>query len=475
MQIFAIHYWIMRNRFFFIILALAACLYGCKDDSISAGGSIIEQEDSIYVRVDTFGINSALVMCESITSMPDSFLLGEMENKYGTLHADVLAQFACPEGFRYPDNAQLSGVYLRLCYGTWFGDGNAPIGINAREMDKGTFTYSKTYLTNIDPEEYVSESSVNILDNTKLILASQRLDSVYESSKDKYYTLVRAKTSDAFATRFFNLRDFQSQEAFAKQFNGLYLTCEYGSTTLLNIIDIAIDVEYTFTYNKAGKDTTVKDIKSFYANSEVRQVNHILYADQQGTFKKLAADDALYNYIVAPANIYTRLSFPMKHMQNRINARLDGKRPYVNMAKVHVNVCNRVDEGRDREDWSQPAPKMLLIKESAMERFFGHRELPEDTCALLGELTKGSNKAGDTEYYYSYDMSALLTQQLRYTNNPDTMHMLLVPVDVISTTNANGNTYIISIKQQQTVSATQVMSSRNLEDAMDVEVVYSGF
>lgn len=110
-----------------------------------------------------------------------------------------------------------------------------------------------------------------------------------------------------------------------------------------------------------------------------------------------------------------------------------------------------------------------------MDRFFEHRELPEDTCALLGELTKGTNKAGKTEYYYAYDMSALLTQQLRYTNNPDTMHMLLVPVDVISTTNSNGNTYIISIKQQQTVSAAQVMSSRNPEDAMDVEVVYSGF
>ena len=465
----------MRNKFIVIVFILAAFFSGCKDDSLSAGGSIIEHSDSIYVRVDTFGINSSLVMCESITSMPDSFLLGEMENKYGILHADVLAQFACPVGFRYPDNAQLKGVYLRLCYNTWFGDGDAPIGINAYEMDKGTFTYSKTYPSNLDPEQYVSGTSPAILENTKLIMASERLDSIYSSSEEKYYTLVRAKMSDAFATKFFNLRDFTSQEAYAKLFNGLYVTCEYGSTTLLNIIDICIDVEYTFTYNKAGKDTTVSDTKTFYANSEVRQVNRIQYADQEGTYAKLAADGALYNYIVAPANIFTRLSFPMKKMQDVINSRIDGKRPYVNMAKVRVNVCNYVDQVTTCDDWSQPAPKMLLVKESAMKRFFDDRELPEDTCALLGELTKGTNKDGDTEYYYSYDMSTLLTQQLRYTNNPDTMHMLLVPVDVISTTNSSGTTYIVSIKQQQTVSATQVMSSLNPEDAMDVEVIYSGF
>ena len=72
-------------------------------------------------------------------------------------------------------------------------------------------------------------------------------------------------------------------------------------------------------------------------------------------------------------------------------------------------------------------------------------------------------------------MSALLTNQLRHSANPDLMHMLLVPVDVISTTGNNGTTYIVSIKQQQTVSATQFMSAQNADDPMDVEVVYSGF
>ena len=207
----------------------------------------------------------------------------------------------------------------------------------------------------------------------------------------------------------------------------------------------------------------------------MRQVNRIEYLNKQQTFEALLKDSLSYTYAVAPANIYTRLSFPMAKMQQRINSRLDGKRPYVNMAKVKVNVCNHADQTSNRDDWSQPASKMLLIKESAMQRFFSKRELPSDTCALLADLKKGADKYGNTEYYYSYDMSALLTNQLRHSANPDLMHMLLVPVDVISTTGNNGTTYIVSIKQQQTISATQFMSAQNADDPMDVEVLYSGF
>ena len=55
----------MRNKFFLILLALVALLSGCKDDELSAGGSILEKSDEIYVRVDTFAINSSLVMSDS--------------------------------------------------------------------------------------------------------------------------------------------------------------------------------------------------------------------------------------------------------------------------------------------------------------------------------------------------------------------------------------------------------------------------
>ena len=465
----------LRNKFVIFIVLLASLLTACKNDSPSAGGSILEKEDEILVRADTFPIRSELMKVDSIVSMPDSFLLGEMQSTYGTLHADVLTQFACPIGFVYPEGAEVDSICLCMGFRSWFGDGNSPMGLTAYEIDQGEFDYARTYPTNINPEQYVSSSAPEVLAHEKVLVAAQKKDSVYSSYEQIYYPLVKARMSDEFTKRFFAIRDFSSQEAFNNVFKGLYIVSEFGSGTILNVLEINISVYYSFTYNKAGQDTTVHDMKAFFANSEVRQINCISYRDQNETFNRLQADSTLYNYIVSPANIYTRLQFPMARIQERITSRLgEDKRPYVNMGKVKVVVDNMSTTVTSRDDWSRPAAKMLLVKESAMHRFFTKRELPTDTCALLADFSKGTTKDGKTEYFYTYDMSALLTRQLRSNNNPDTLNMIMVPVDVITATN-NNTTYIISIKQQQTVSATKTFSANNAENPMNIEVVYSGF
>lgn len=451
-----------------------ALMCSCKDDSGSAGGSVLEQSDQIWVQADTFPIHSAMVRCDSIVSMPDSFLLGEMESGYGNLRAEILTQFACPTGFTYPEGATIDSVCLCLCYRTWFGDGNSPIGIDAFEISKGEFDYATPYPTNISATDYVEEGAKSVLAHDKILVAATMTDSIYSSSLQKYLPLVRAKMSDEFVERFFAMQRFTDQESFNKAFRGLYITPSFGSATVLNVLDINIAVYYSFSYEKFGRDTTVHDVKAFYANSEVRQVNCIHYTNQEAAFKAMEADSGQYNYIVSPANIYTRLEFPMKRIQDTINASMEGKRPYVNLAKVKVRVCNYSASAKVPEDWSQPAKEMLLIKESSLNRFFSKRELPSDTCALLAELTKGIDVSGETEYYYTYDLSALLTRQLRYMDNPDMLTMLMVPVDIVTTTTSN-TTVITSIKQQQTISATQTYSAQNPTNRMEMEVVYSGF
>lgn len=464
----------MRVRPIYILLLLLAVAFtGCKDDKESAGGSVLEKEDQIWVCADTFPIKSDLLKVDSIISMPDSFLLGEMASSYGTLHADILTQFACPIGYVYPEGATVDSVCLCMAYRSWFGDGNSPMGITVYEIDQGEFDYARSYPTNIDPQQYVSSSSPQLLAHEKVVVASLKTDSVYSSSAGVYYPVVRARMSDDFTKRLFDIRDFDSQEAFNDVFKGLYIVSEFGSGTILNVLDINLSVYYTFKYKKGVSDTIVHDVKAFYANSEVRQINCINYKDQDDVFVKLQAD-ADYNYVASPANLYTRLRFPMAKIQERINSRIDGKRPYVNMGKVKIDVDYMSDDMSTRDKWFRPATQMLLIKESALERFFTKRELPTDTCALLADFSRGTDKSGKTEYFYTYDMSALLTNQLRYSNNPDTLDMVLVPVDVMTAT-SNNTTYVISIKQQQTVSATKTYSAENAAKPMDIEVVYSGF
>ena len=102
-----------------------------------------------------------------------------------------------------------------------------------------------------------------------------------------------------------------------------------------------------------------------------------------------------------------------------------------------------------------------------MERFFKNRELPTDTCALLGTLTQGTDSLGDAIYYYSYDLSDFLVDQLRKENTDEVLNMLLVPV-TIQTSTTSSATVVSSVRQQQTMSATKIRSAKN---GMELELI----
>ena len=449
-----------------LTIALGLVIFtGCEKDA-NAGASIVGEEESILVFADTFGLRSVVVPCDSFISSPDSFMLGEMTNAYGTIHASILAQLACPEGFAYPqsDSTRIDSIELGLYFRTAFGDTLTPMSIDVKRMDLKTFDYNTAYSSNLSITDYVSADAPSILAQEKIVTAQGNT--------------IKARMSDDFVEWFEQKTAFPSQTDFNNWFKGIYICSSFGGSTILNVRDIQLLVHYSFSYPKNGKDTVVHDTKAFYANSEVRQVNTIHYDNQDEILTILKNDSDTYNYILAPANIYTRMSLPMKQMASRIMQRVDTKRPYVNMAKLRVRANNMyIGEARDGspEDWAQPAPYILLLKESALDRFFSQKELPSDTCAILASLTAQMDEVGDMTYYYEYDLSSLITNLLRHQDNPDQLDMLLIPVDVQTSTNTSNVQTITAIKQQQTLSATVIYSARNTIYPLSLEVIYSGF
>ena len=460
-----------------MMMVLACCMTACKDDTTSAGSAILSPEDAIVVMVDTFPLTSMVENSGSIVAQSDSCLLGELETDYGVLRASILAQLACPEGYSYPANATIDSICLYVYYSSWVGDGYSPLALNVYMMDKKTFDYYGTYPSDLKVEDYCSRD-MPILTNHRIVVATEKLDSIKDSDGN-YVPMLRMRVNDDFRDYFWSIKSFESQEKFNQQFKGLLLESSFGSSTMLNISDIALGVFYSFTYSKAGRDTTVHDMKPFYANSEVRDVNHLYYEDKEALVEELQQDSDTYNYIIAPAGVHTRITFPMGRIADTIMAKMkEGdhvtKRPYVNKAQVNIAVEN-VFEGSSaditRDTWLQPANYMLLIKEENMESFFANKEVPTDTCALLGALTQGTDSVGDNIYYYTFDMSDFLTNQLRKKNQARELNMLLIPVSV-NTGTTSTTTSVSSVKQQETMSATVIRSAKN---GMKFEIVYSGF
>jgi hypothetical protein len=484
----------MRKRFSWIVFlcALVCAWTSCKNDVANTGQSVLGEEDAIIVLADTFSFSSRIDSCAAIISQADSFLLGELETDYGLLRASILTQLACPEGYHYPADFSVDSVdsiCLFMYYSSWVGDANSPIAVNAYMLDKKTFRYNSTYPTDLNIDDYCSRDK-SILCNHRIVVASEKLDSVQNSS-GKYIPMVRMRVNDDFTREFASIQSFDDQDAFNELFKGLLIETSFGSSTMLNVTDIALGVYYHFSYNKAGRDTIVNDMKAFYANSEVRTVNHLYYQDKAQWLDELKQDSDTYNYIIAPAGVYTRMSFPMAQIADSIIVQMRDpvtgdtvKRPYVNKAQVRVSVENVFSGSKSeitRNDWLQPSDYMLLIKESSMERFFAEKELPTDTCALLGQLTQDKDADGNTIYYYSYDMSDFISNwvrdrmlpenQRKYASDESVLNMLLVPVSV-GTSTSSSTTVVSSVRQQQTMSATKIKSAKN---GMQLEMVYSGF
>ena len=448
----------------------------------SAGKAVLDEDDEVVVLVDTFPLHSAIDSCDAIISQADSFLLGEIETKYGLLRASILTQLACPEGYSYPENAVVDSICLFMYYGSWVGDAHAPMAIDAYMMDKQTFSYTGTYPTDLHISDYCSKEKT-ILANQRIVVASEKLDSV-QREDGTYIPMLRMRVNDDFMNTFWAIQSFGTQEEFSEQFKGLLIESSFGSSTMLNISDIALGVYYHFPYSKAGKDTTVTDMKAFYANSEIRTVNHLDYPDKKEWIDELLNDSDTYNYIISPAYAYTRVTFPMESivdsiMQHMVEEEgdliIETKRPYVNRAYVRIDVTNKYtgsEADKTSADWLQPAQYMLLIKESSMKRFFTERELPSDTCALLSTLVQGTDSNGDAIYYYNYDMSDFLTNQLRKHTTDSELKMMLVPVTLVANSSGTAASAYSAVRQQQTMSATQIRSAKN---GMKFEIVYSGF
>lgn len=460
------------------MMILACCMTACKDDASSAGSAVLNEDDAIVVMADTFPLTSMVENSGSIFAQSDSCLLGEIETDFGLLRASILAQLACPEGYSYPTNATIDSICLYLYYSSWVGDAYSPMAINAYMLDKKTFSYYGTYPSDLKIEDYCSRDK-SILTNHRIVVASEKLDSIQDSNGN-YVPMLRMRVNDDFKDYFWSIQSFESQEKFNQQFKGLLIESSFGSSTMLNISDVALGVFYSFSYSKAGRDTTVHDMKPFYANSEVRTVNHLQYPDKEALVEELKKDSDTYNYIIAPAGVHTRITFPMGRIADTILAHMvtDGiitKRPYVNKAQVNIAVEN-VFQGSSsditRDDWLKPANYMLLVKAESMERFFAKRELPTDTCALLSALTQGTDSLGNTTYYYTYDMSDFLTNQLRKTDLDEELNMLLIPVDVNTGVTGVSSSSYSSVKQQETMSATMIRSAKN---GMKFEIVYCGF
>ena len=458
----------MKYNSFILFFVLSFLTVSCTDNLVDVGTGIQPISDGITVGADTFHVVTENVDIASMSTKPDSFLLGSFYNeKYGSTQADILAQVEGPIGFKYPAGTVVDSTLLKLdCYSS-FGDKYSPLDVNVYEMNKKTFSYTGSYSTDLNPADYTDFTLIGRNVVTARNPNISGVDSIVKS----------VKLFDSFSKKISDESKYVSEKTFSDFFKGVYVKVKLGTSTLLNIQSLGLVCYYHYPVVRNGKDTIASAVVPFPSNLTVRQVNRILHPDKAAVIAKLNQQDSV-NYVSAPANVQTRIILPLAKMKQQMDAKMVNKKLILNHALLNV-------EAFEADSSSYPLPivtHMLLIKESEIADFFKNDKLPTGSNAVLATYTTSTsttNSITTTSHYYSFNIAKLLATEIKMAEANNTLStddfknfkMRLVPVNV--TSNSSGTP--TAVKQQSTLAAISICGGKKKISPMKVQMVYSGF
>ena len=429
----------------------------CTDNLADIGANIQPSNDDITIGTDTFHVSTENMYMDSILSSSNYFLLGNYtDKKFGSTKAEILAQLRDPEE-QFAPNTEVDSAKIILTYSIQ-GDTLSPIQINVYEMKKSTFSFTGDYYSNAKPTTYCDNS----------VLLGQKTIKIKNNTLSKGTDTTHIKLSKAYTNHFFDLKKYYgSHDEFLYNFKGLYLTTNFGSSTMLYLHkasgiegisnEILIRLYTHYTYNN-GKDI-VKIHRDFPANSEVRQVNSITHPD--GNILNTIPKDS--NYISSPSNLYTKINIPLSRIKKSMDSALGNKKRIINRALLKVEVTNP-----NYDLFHQPlTAKLLLIKKDSLNYFFINKKPLSNTYALVSANTNAKNASTNAiEYFYSYDLASLITNELKINPDADKIEMVLVPVQQL---------YSSYYAPASDISSVTIKSGQNTSSPMRIKMIYSGF
>ena len=449
--------------------ALMVCLASCTGDDLSVGISIRPPQDEIIVASDTFHVKTEDVLLPPVSAQADTMMLGEFYSRtFGTTKAELLLQVTPPEGYEFPGeeyNPQPDSLVMLMGYHTWFGVSNAPIEISIYELNKKTLDRNARYLADIDPGEFTDST---ILMGRRMVTSVDLTvpDSVRE--EDDYYPTIRYKFTDEQRDRFFNIprEAYGSIDDFCEEFKGMYVTTQYGTSTMFYLDAVELRLYYHYTYDRNGRDTVVNTSIVYPANKEVRQLNRLLHPDLAETVMR---NDSVCT-IKSAGGVYPKVTVPLGRMRQRIEEKIGDKLLNVNSAIMYVEAADV--EMPSGTELGTPV-YLMAITADKYDDFIRNYDIPQeaDSTSVIAAMNT-------TTMSYEMDISYYLVKHLRNESfDPDeVLEMYLVPVDIeMSTSSSSSSSTITSIRPLSKLAGTIVRGGGNEYSPMRIQVLYSGF
>ncbi|MEA4905576.1 MAG: DUF4270 family protein, partial [Petrimonas sp.] len=248
----------------------------------------------------------------------------------------------------------------------------------------------------------------------------------------------------------------KNTDTFREFFPGLYVTTNFGNSTILNVNLTSLNIFYKYLDPK-GSSTKTDTIRTaeFRLNitPEVTQINHI-----QNNNDQLLAPNDKGTFVKSPAGVNTEITFPISDIYSKLSTRS------LNQARLMVYALPEANQ--DEKVKLSPPDYLLLVNKDSLKGFFENRRLDDNVTSFYASFNKET-------YSYSFgNIAAMINYYKKKKKEAFDLTYCLVPVDITFTTDQYGNSKATAIYNQMKPAAVML---ENKPEKLKLDIIYTAF
>lgn len=471
------------------LIALATLLIAGCDDNTSTMG-IPSKDEEVFPSYGTFLAYTHSEAMDSVLGNSTSSYLGSIDDpETGTrIRADFAAQFHTFENYSFPkfdlmfpddgvkrttDSIRCDSVEVRLYFSNYYGAKNAPLKLEVYPLDKNNVLQEEEdYYTDTDLDQFVLPGSEPIA--TKVFTTEDYNLADAERNSATHADNVRIMLPDTVGSLIMRAY-YDHPEYFKDSYTFIRKVCpgflfkiRSGNGSMLSVDVSTLNIYFNF-YDKVKRDSTCSALARFAATPEVIQSTRFSNDDMQSLVEE---DDC--TYLKTPAGIMTVAQLPINEIYQ--NHETDS----VSRAQLTFTRLNNTKPSTQSLGIPQ---SLLLVRKADATSFFKKRSVAD---------SKTSYTTSYSSTYNTYTFNNIcrlislcrkeklagmkaenLTEQEWEQKHPDWNKVVLIPVNISTATDTNGETHQVSVTHDMSMNSIRLQGGANTPIKM--QVIYSRF
>ncbi len=460
----------LRTIIVLSIIATTTLLISCNDTLDKLGFTVQPGNDKVTVGTDTVYLSSSTIQVDSVFSKTKYPILGEyIDPVFGSIRSDYIGEFYFPETMEFKKDAKIDSVRLSVEYTSMIGDSLAPMQLAVYKVTE-VLPKGKKY-TNFNPEIFADMSKPLGVKTFTGKNNSYRTEVYYSGTTSQEIKIYEINTPLPIEIGQSFLDEYHKEghgalidtETFREFFPGVYVTTNFGNSSILNVNLTSLKVYYNYLDEKGSSqqtDTTRSTVWNIYITPEVTQMNRIsnkndnlIQVNDSGTFIK------------SPAGVNTEVMFPIADISNKLS------NSALNQAKLVVYTVPNVME--DERIKLSPPDNLLLINRDSVKQFFENGKLHDNLTSFVATYDSS------TQSYNFGNISALInyynSEHKKDQSKPLNQTYQLIPVDLAYASSSgiySQGTVVTEIYNQMKPTATMI---NNKKDKLRLDIIYTSF